>query len=229
MRKEMGEDEAVPGNSFLVISAIPVGSADEDTLRRVAAAHGGEVLADEIARHSWNDRFYPMRIKKLGPSVLVGEFYLPLESLSSVVEEVQKDLQKDLLGMELFVLKAGQVAVLVYILDDAGSLLYQFRMAKALRPVRTAERSGGSLYTAGLWFASRSREILGSEKYDAVTRRKKIVDPNGLLNPGKIVPPRVKFLPLFDVSTMVDLSSKLASPLAKLLIYKRPHRERVES
>jgi len=229
MRKEMGEDEAVPGDSFLVISAIPVGSADEDALRRVAMAHGGEVLADEIARHSWNDRFYPMRIKKLGPSVLVGEFYLPLDSLSSVVEEIQTDLQRDLLGMEIFVLKGGQVAALVYILDDAGSFFYQFRMAKALRPVRAAERGGGSLYTAGLWFASRSREILGAEKYDAVIRRKKVVDPNGLLNPGKIVPPRVRFLPLFDVSTMVDLSSRLASPLAKLLVFKRPHRERVES
>jgi FAD/FMN-containing dehydrogenase len=229
MKKEMGEDEAVPGDSFLVISAIPVGSADEDALRRVAVAHGGEVLADEIARHSWNHRFYPMRIKKLGPSVLVGEFYLPLDSLSSVVDEIQTDLQRDLLGMEIFVLKGGQVAVLVYILDNAGSFLYQFRMAKALRPVRVAERGGGSLYTAGLWFASRSREILGSKKYDTVIRRKKVVDPNGLLNPGKIVPPRVRFLPLFDVSTMVDLSSRLASPLAKLIIYKRPHRERVES
>ena len=170
-----------------------------------------------------------MRIKKLGPSVLVGEFYLPLDRLSRVVEEIQADLQRDLLGMEIFVLKGGQVAVLVYILDDAGSFLYQFRMAKALRPVRAAERGGGSLYTAGLWFASRSREILGSKKYDTVIRRKKVVDPNGLLNPGKIVPPRVRFLPLFDVSTMVDLSSRLASPLAKLIIYKRSHRERVES
>lgn len=229
MKKEMGEDEAVPGGSFLVIVAILAGSADEDALKRVAGAHGGKVLADDIARHSWNDRFYPMRIKKLGPSVLVGEFYLPLDSLSSVVEEIQTDLQKDLLGMEIFVLKEGQVAALVYILDDAGSFLYQFRMAKALRPVRTAERSGGSLYTAGLWFASRSREILGSIKYDAVTRRKKVVDPNGLLNPGKIFPPRVRFLPLMDVSTLVDLSSRLASPLAKLLVFKRPHSERVES
>jgi len=229
MRKEMGEDEAVPDGSFLVISAIPVGSADEDALRRVAMAHGGEVLDDDIARHSWNDRFYPMRIKKLGPSVLVGEFYLPLDSLSSVVEEIQADLKRDLLGMEIFILKEGQVAVLVYILDDAGSFLYQFRMAKALRPIRVAQRGGGSLYTAGLWFSSRSREILGSKKYDAVIRRKKTVDPNGLLNPGKIVSPRVRFLPIMDVSTLVDLSSRLASPLAKLLVFKRPHRERVGS
>jgi FAD/FMN-containing dehydrogenase len=105
MRKEMGEDETVPEGSFLVISAIPAGSADEEAFKKVALAHGGEVLVDEIAHHSWNDRFYPMRIKKLGPSVLVGEFYLPLDNLSSVVEEIQADLKKDLLGMEIFVLK----------------------------------------------------------------------------------------------------------------------------
>jgi FAD/FMN-containing dehydrogenase len=229
MRKEMGEDETVPEGSFLVISAIPAGSADEEAFKKVALAHGGEVLVDEIAHHSWNDRFYPMRIKKLGPSVLVGEFYLPLDSLSSVVEEIQADLKKDLLGMEIFVLKGEQVAVLVYILDDAGSLLYQFRMAKALRPVRAARRRGGSLYTAGLWFASSSREILGAEKYDAVIRHKKIVDPKGLLNPGKIVPPGVRFLPFVDVSTLIDLSSRLASPFAKLLVFKRSDRERVGS
>jgi hypothetical protein len=131
--------------------------------------------------------------------------------------------------MEVVILKGGQVVVLVYILDDASNLLYQFRMAKALRPVRAAQRGGGSLYTAGLWFASRSREILGREKYDAVIHHKKIVDPKGLLNPGKIVPPRVRFLPLIDVSTLVDLSSKLASPLAKLLVYRRPYRKKVEN
>lgn len=229
MRKEMGKDEEVPEGSFMVVCAVPVGSADEDAVKKVAGAHGGEVLSDEIARHSWNDRFYPMRIKKLGPSVLVGEFYLPLDSFSRVVEEIQADLQRDLQGMEVVVLKGGQVVVLVYILDDASNLLYQFRMAKALRPVRAAQRGGGSLYTAGLWFASRSREILGREKYDAVIHRKKIVDPKGLLNPGKIVPPRVRFLPLIDVSTLVDLSSKLASPLAKLLVYRRPYRKKVEN
>ncbi|NOY86443.1 MAG: FAD-binding oxidoreductase [Deltaproteobacteria bacterium] len=229
MKKELGGDESIPENSFLVVMAIPERAADKKTLEEIAGRFDSLLLDHETATHAWEDRFYPMRIKKLGPSILVGEFYLPLDKFREAWGEIEADLSRDLLGMEAFVVQNGQLAILVYILDDAGSFFYPFRMAKALRPISIAERHGGTLYNAGLWFASRSRRVLGKSRYAAFMKKKKIVDPKGLLNPGKIVPPKVKFLPFMDVSSLLYLSSWIASPISRLLVSRRPFVKRVGS
>ncbi len=229
MKKEMDEDGSVPDESFLAVVALPVSSGDGTKLGEIALRYEGVTLDDAVAEHSWNDRYYPMRIKKLGPSVLVSEFYVPAENFRAAWEEIEDDLSRDLLGMEAFVIHGGNMVILVYILDDAGRFLYKFRMAKALRPIRIAERYGGSHYTAGLWFASRARRLFGSRKYDALMRKKREIDPYGLLNPGKIISLKTKFLPVVDVSAFVDLSSRIAAPLSKFLVFRRSTRKRVDN
>jgi FAD/FMN-containing dehydrogenase len=229
MRKDMDEEESVPENSFLAIVVLSEGSANGARLAEIAARNKGVILDEAVAKHSWNDRFYPMRIKKLGPSVLVSEFYLPVDNFREVWKGIEDDLSRELLGLEALIIHDGKMAVLVYILDNANRFLYQLRMAKALRPIRVAERYGGSIYTAGLWFASSSRRIFGQEKYSALMGEKRRIDPAGLLNPGKIIAPRMKFLPFVNVSSLIDLASRITSPLSKALVYKRSSRERMDN
>ncbi len=229
MRKDMGEEELVPEDSFLAIVVFSGGSANGARLTEIAARHEGVILDEAVAKHLWEDRFYPMRIKKLGPSLLVSEFYLRVENFRKVWKEIEEDLSKELLGMEALIVHDKKMAVLVYMLDDANRFLYQLRMAKALRPIRIAERYGGSIYTAGLWFASSSRRIFGEEKYNALMEEKRRIDPAGLLNPGKIISPKMKFLPFVNVSSLIDLSSRIVSPLSKALVFKRSSGERMDN
>jgi FAD/FMN-containing dehydrogenase len=208
-------------SGFLVSLAVAESEANDAKVKEVAEAQGGLLLAPEVAASEWDRRFYPMRIKKIGPSVLVAEFYIPQQRFEACWESLKAKLPRDVLGLEAFAVRGGSMAVLVYVLDNAGDLLYPLRMGKAMIPLRIAQRLGGSIYTPGMWFATCSRKFFGHAKYDAVMRFKKRVDPNGLLNPGKIRGPGLPFLPMVNLSSLIFYGTALIESLSSRLPYKR--------
>jgi len=128
-------------------------------------------------------------------------------------------LPKDRLAIEGIVAGNGRIAILVYMLDDARSLLYPLRMAKAMIPLKAALRNGGTVYAPGMWFARHSRKFFGKVKHDRIRIMKRLLDPKGILNPGKIKGPRVPFLPGMDLSSLIYHASNLIGPLAARLSY----------
>ena len=224
MRKQENYDNGNGNQDFHALIAFEESNKDDITLKSIINESGGESLSKETAMEEWEDRFYPMRIKKFGPSVLVGEFYLPEKCFDSAWTEIEKDLANDTLGMEAVVVNDNKMAVLVYILDNAKSMFYQIRMAKALRPLGIALRYGGSFYTAGLWLANNSKELFGMQKYNYIVNTKKERDSKLLLNPGKIIPPKIRQIPLLNICVFMNLISKLMSPIAKISIYKNRYK-----
>ena len=45
---------------------------------------GGSVMGDDVATHEWELRFSPMRIKRIGPSLIPTEVVVPAGSLAAV-------------------------------------------------------------------------------------------------------------------------------------------------
>lgn len=219
MQKKTNDSKLIHDQAFFVLIAIKESNVDEITLKSIINASGSELMSKEVAEEEWEDRFYPMRIKKSGPSVLVSEFYLPDESFNHAWSEIEKDLSKDTLGMEAIVVNENKIAVLVYILDNADCFFHQVRMAKVLRPLRIARRYGGSFYTAGLWFAHNSKTLFGLEKYNNILEKKKHMDYKFILNPGKIIPPKIKQISFVSVSFFVNHTARLMSLIAKHFIY----------
>ena len=224
MRKQENDDNANGNQGFHALIAFEESNKDDITLKSIIDESGGESLSKETAEEEWEDRFYPMRIKKFGPSVLVSEFYLPETCFARAWTEIEKDLPNDTLGMEAVVVNDNKMAVLVYIHDNAKSIFYQVRMAKALRPLGIALRYGGAFYTAGLWLANNSKELFGLTKYNYIVNAKRETDSRLLLNPGKIIPPKIKQIPFLDICFFMNLISKLMSPIAKISIYKNRSR-----
>lgn len=220
MRQAAGGHHAIPKGHFLAVVAIPEPEVDAELLTNVIQGARGELLPTELAQEEWADRFYPMRIKKIGPTVLVSEFYLPQQHFAAAWQEIANDLRRDLIGMEALAVNGDKLAILVYLPDCSKDLLYPLRMAKAVRPLKVAQRYQGYAYTSGLWFAAQSKEVLGGAKLSAYLQEKKKLDPNGLLNPGKIIAPKMRWLPLFNLGTLVHLGSALTSPLARFLTYR---------
>jgi FAD/FMN-containing dehydrogenase len=162
-----------------------------------------------------------MRVKKLGPALLVSEFYLPASRFGGVWPRIEAALPRDLVGLEAVAVRGDRMAILCYVLDRGDGLLFPLRMAKAMLPVRIAERHGGSVYAPGLWFASETERFLGADKHRAFRERKAQVDPHGLLNPGKLEPILPRWFPVVSLSRAMSVGAALAAPISRLLPSRR--------
>jgi FAD/FMN-containing dehydrogenase len=216
-----GHAEAPIASGFLAVVTLLESEAHEARVAIAASACGGSLLPRDLAEHEWEDRFYPMRIKKRGPALLAAEFVIPAARFGTAWREIEAKLSRDLLGAEAFAIRGGSVAVLAYLLDDPRDLLFPVRMAKAMIPVRVALRHGGSIYTPALWFASGTKRLFGAAKHEAVRSRKRLVDAHGLLNPGKLHAPRARWFPVGNLSALVAFGSALAAPLSRRLASRR--------
>lgn len=221
MRAAAEGHEPAVSSGFLVAFAVPEAGADTAGAERLAAAQGGRLLGGEVAAAEWAGRFYPMRIKKVGPSALTGEFYIPLDRFAACWKDILAALPKDKIGLEAVAVRDGRLAVLVYILDDARASLYSLRMAKAMIPHRIAIRHGGTAYASGMWLSALARTLFGPGKYIRVKQLKKRLDARGLLNPGTIDGPGVPYLPFVNLSRCIFSGAACIAPLAARLSSKR--------
>lgn len=221
MRAAAEEHEPVVSSGFLACLALQGELVDIGAANNLALAHGGSVLPEKTAVAEWNDRYYPMRIKKLGPAVLVGEFSISLGGFAACWRDIVAAMPNDQLGLEAFSVRGGRLAVLTYILDDAGTLLFPLRMGKAMIPIRIAVRHGGSVYATGMWFNAMARDLFGPEKHEAVRRLKSVLDGCGLLNPGTLDGPGLPFLPFVSLSRCILAGTACIAPLSARLSSRR--------
>ncbi len=60
---------------------------------KIAAANGGTDLGPEAAEHEWELRFAPMRLKRIGPSIVPTEVVVPLAQMPAVLAEIDKKIK----------------------------------------------------------------------------------------------------------------------------------------
>ena len=77
MLKELGQAPDTTGE-WLVLCALEGTVEDNETdatkIAEIISMYHGTVESDEIGHHEWDERFYPMRVKRLGPSVAPSAF-----------------------------------------------------------------------------------------------------------------------------------------------------------
>src|SRR5207249_11611275 len=157
-----------------------------DGLREIALVTDGQWLPAAIARHEWAERFKPMRLKRLGPSVVPAEVVVPLSSLAIVLKEMAETIKAPL-AIEGLSVRGQEIVLLGFIPHDERTLGYTFGYGFALSAIRSAERHGGRAYSTGRYFASRAESLFGSRRIEALKLEKGRNDPAGILNPGKLV------------------------------------------
>lgn len=164
--------------------------AIKENLASILESCQGEILDDEIAQHEWENRFNIMVVKRLGPSLVPAEFIIPLSNLSDVITEIEKKVKQPIIKEGLVIRKGlngiPEVVILGFIPGDQRKFSYNFVFGLTLTILKTAERHGGRAYTTGVYFAKKAESVLGKEKFALLKQLKSKIDPNRLLNPGKV-------------------------------------------
>jgi len=167
------------------------GDAIRAALPELVAPYQAEILSDRIAHHEWEHRFKLMVVKRLGPSLVPAEVVVPLSSLGDVMTEIERKVDQPIVK-EGVIIREGrngepEAVILGFIPSDQRKFSYNFVFGLVLTILKIAEKHGGRGYATGLYFSKKADKILGQERANRLRDFKKQVDPNGILNPRKVI------------------------------------------
>ncbi len=154
-------------------------------LPKIIDQNSGLVLAEKTAEYEWAERFYPMRMKNLGPSLIPSEAVIPLDSAVQVVKEADSMLEG--ISIEGSIVSKKSIALLAFLTGDERTAAYNVGFIKSLLLLDIAKKYGGQVYSVGLYFTDAAEEALGTENLKRISDFKKQTDPDNIFNPGKII------------------------------------------
>ncbi len=151
----------------------------------------GELLAHKIAEHEWDRRFKMMLVKRLGPSLVPSEIVVPLAALGDVMEEIEDKVRQPLVK-EGVVIRHGskgqpEAVILGFIPCDERKFTYNFVFGLTLTVTKIAEKYGGRAFATGVYFGRKAPMILGENRVRQLKTLKAQIDPQGIMNPGKVI------------------------------------------
>lgn len=179
-------------------------------LASIAGRFGGTELDAASADHEWEQRFAPMRLKRVGPSIIPTEVVVPLSELSAVLKEIDAKIKQPFV-LEGMVGKGDQVVLLGFIPHDSRTFAFNVAFALSLSVIRIAKRHGGSAYSTGLYFRREAASVLGVERVRELTAFKAQVDPGGMMNPDKVLGTGVIDVIMGAASTMEPMIRPVAN------------------
>ncbi len=200
--------EPVLPESFLAVIAYPAtrrGAVDA-ALEAIIAANKGEEMDSEAAEHEWEQRFAPMRLKRIGPSIVPTEVVVPLSEMPAVLNEIDDKINQPFI-LEGMVAKGDKVVLLGFIPHDERSFNFNLAFALSLSVIKIAKAHNGAAYSTGLYFRREAPSVMGAERVAKLKAFKAQVDPNNIMNPGKV----------FGAGGMLDLLMGTASTFESIV------------
>ena len=163
---------------------------------------------EESAHYLWEERFLPMSIKHLGPSLLATEVILPLDQAASYHKKISDWGRR--LGLTLYptshLVNHEQVLFLALLTTDHRKAIFYADLLLIPMMVRLAvQYFHGKPYGLGIWNTPFLRDLFPKEELKKLVRYKKKVDPAGILNPGKFFSVSGRLGPLQKILFHSDL------------------------
>ncbi|MHB8928440.1 MAG: FAD-binding and (Fe-S)-binding domain-containing protein [Bacillota bacterium] len=215
----------IPTGKHLAMFVFPAprNAAVVPALKEIVAAAGGDWLDEKAARHEWNERFYPMRLKRIGPSLIPSEAIVPLKTVAKVIEEGARRLEG--ISIEGSLVGKGEVALLCFLLHDQRTWAYTAGFAKSLIMMDISKKHGGRAYSVGLYFTDEAGEAFGPERLRRLKSAKAELDPKNIFNPGKLIAGHGNPVLLRTAMKAARAGQSLV-PLAEKFLSDRPHMKR---
>ncbi|HHW07204.1 MAG TPA: FAD-binding oxidoreductase [Clostridia bacterium] len=183
----------------------------EREITRVARETGAMILDREVADEEWEQRFYALKIKRGGPTLLASEVILPLAKLDAFSQTVKKLGQRT--AVYAHFMNDGKINCLVlYYADETKMPEYLFLLAKTKMVYDAALALGGRPYGTGLWNAVYVHRVYGADIRSRWLNRKTQLDPYNIMNPGKFYRPPALLHP-----AVFSLGAGMANGLSRSL------------
>ncbi len=184
----------------------------EGFIEASASQYDFALLDNKIAESEWEERFYTIRVKKAGPSIIPSEVTIPLGSLDQFFESVGKKIHYDYMA-EIIPSKDKNITILGFILSDERKFSYTTTFTSSIDIIKIAESLGGNVYATGMYFNDKSKAVLGKNKYEAMLDYKRDTDGENILNPGKLFSSAdIKDNPARNINRIMKIGEKF-SPL----------------
>jgi Fe-S oxidoreductase/FAD/FMN-containing dehydrogenase len=163
----------------------------EKKLQEILKLCEAEILSARIADHEWKNRFKLMVVKRLGPSLVPAEVVVPLNRLGKVMTQIERQIHQPLVKEGLVIPNGDgsipEVVILGFIPSDQRKFSYNFVFGLVLTLMKIAEKNGGRAYSTGMYFTRKGAQVLGADRLKRMKGFKNQVDPQAILNPGKVI------------------------------------------
>ncbi len=162
-------------------------AAEALDLEEAAARYDAKDYGAEAAAHEWEERYYPLRGKKFGPSIIPVDVLVPQDALAAfdavMVGKFENSFvyEATAVGSEFF-------ALIGFILADERKDDFTMSFANSLVISEAAKKLGGRAYASGMYLTAESEAIFGRALLEKVSAFKAETDPAGIMNPGKVLP-----------------------------------------
>ncbi len=149
----------------------------------------GRELPSELALEEWSLRLYHLRNKRGGPSLLATDIWLPLRNLAAYLAGVRKLAVRSRQQIGSYGLAItpewGQV-MSIYPTDERRTAAYLAAIGFTKRLHDLGAHYGGRPYGVGLWNTPYLSRLFSRTDLRELRRRKALLDPHGIMNPGKL-------------------------------------------
>lgn len=159
----------------------------EGLINDLAIKSEGKLEDSKIAKEEWEDKFYPIRFKKLGPTLIASEVITPIATLYEMVGEIERRFNGEF-AIEGTMVGPDKISILGFMLSNERKLGFPLAYANSLDVIKTGEKFGGEPFSIGMYFTDRSETFFGKEKLNTIWNYKQQHDHQGFMNPGKIMP-----------------------------------------
>lgn len=189
LKQKALEHYVLPEDQYLITMVYPKPrrSRIELPVKDMVQKAGGKLMKEKLAQEEWDDKFYPMRFKKLGPTLIASEVIVPIEGLAALVKEIENKF-KGQFAIEGTMIGHDRIAVLGFMLADERKLGFPLAYASSLDVIDSGEKNGGHVFAIGMYFTDKAKGYYGEKTINDVWDFKKRMDPQGIMNPGKIIP-----------------------------------------
>lgn len=183
---------------------------DAEFLSDLVSEVGGYMWPRELAKEEWDERFYYMRIRRAGPTLLAGEVTNPLTKLRFVIDETRKIKEKHELrmGIKCFMVSEDTVLYMpMYLADERERWKFLSLLPVVNEITSVGLKAGGGPYGFGIWNSFFLKDVFGDAKVREMKERKRRLDPRNVMNPGKMYQVKTKFgIPLWGFAFRIFTS-----------------------